>query len=74
MWVCKLVTIIEVEEEVSGGPIVVIVVIAGSIHKDYGEVAPHAYSGPGRTCSPRFSHVRTIFAPYSQAEISSEVV
>ena len=40
----------------------------------YGEVAPHAYSGPGRTCSPRFSHVRTIFAPYSQAEISSEVV
>jgi hypothetical protein len=29
VWVCKLVTIIEVEEEVSGGPIVVIVVVAG---------------------------------------------
>ena len=34
MWVCKLVTIIEVEEEVSGGPIVVIVVVAGSAAQD----------------------------------------
>ena len=29
---------------------------------DYREPAPHAYSGPDRTCSPRFSHIRTIFA------------
>ena len=34
MWVCKLVTIIEVEEEVSGGPIVVIIVVAGSAAQD----------------------------------------
>jgi hypothetical protein len=31
----------------------------------YREPGPHAYSGSGRTCSPRFSHIRIIFAPYS---------
>ena len=40
----------------------------------YREPAPHAYSGPDRTCSPRFSHIRTIHVLYSHAEISSEVV
>jgi hypothetical protein len=27
--------------------------------------APHAYSGLGRTCSPKSAHIHTIFAPYS---------
>ena len=52
---------------------------------DYGEVAPHSTRTKLESFIPfgawshvfsycRFSHVRTIFAPYSQAEISSEVV
>ena len=26
----------------------------------YREVVPHAYSGPGRTCSPKFAHIRKL--------------
>ena len=36
MWVCKLVTIIEVEEEVGGGPIVIIVIAWSAAQDDRG--------------------------------------